>query len=158
MKKKIVCLIKLFTMWEVAYWMVSDLLKPFYTSGLAVVNWLQVTQAPPIFHKLRPLVDCRWPMCSQNRESVMLRSNWRLTVAINRVDITKLFFFAIVHQEDKFCFFLIMKKNIPGFSDFLVVFQRLCSYIETKAQKNKLSAVNYTCTLCVASQYRFSFI
>ena len=51
-----------------------------------------------------------------------------------------------------------MKKNIPGFSNFLVVFQRLGSYIETKAQKNKLSVVNYTSTLCVASQYKIFFI
>ena len=51
----------------------------------------------------------------------------------------------------------MMKKNIPGFSDFMVVFQRSCSYIKTKAQKNKLSVVNYTCTLCVASQYKIFF-
>ena len=50
-----------------------------------------------------------------------------------------------------------MKKNILGFSDFMVVFQRSCSYIKTKAQKNKLSVVNYTCTLCVASQYKIFF-
>ena len=61
-------------------------------------------------------------------------------MAINRVDITKLFFARVRHKEDKFCFFLIMKKNIPGFSDFLVVFQR--SYIKTKAQKiNFLSSI-----------------
>ena len=65
-------------------------LKAFYTSGVFKGNWLPLTQAPPIFHKLRPLVDCRRPMCSQNSESVMFRCNWRLTVAINRVDITKL--------------------------------------------------------------------
>ena len=48
-----------------------------------------------------------------------------------------------------------MKKNIPVFFDFLVVFQ--CSYIKTKAQKNKLSVVNYTCALSVASQYKIFF-
>ena len=50
--------------------------RHFYTSGLSVVNWLQVTEAPPIFHKLRPLVDCRRLMCSQNSVSGMFRSNW----------------------------------------------------------------------------------
>ena len=51
----------------------------------------------------------------------------------------------------------MMKKNIPGFSDFLVVFQRSGSLYKTKAQKNKLSIVNNTCTLCVASPYKIFF-
>ena len=41
----------------------------------------------------------------------------------------KLFFARVRHQEDKFCFFLIMKKNIPVFSDLLVVFQHSCDVL-----------------------------
>ena len=52
-------------------------------------------------------------------------------MAINRVDITKLIFARVRHQDYKFCFFVMMKKNIPEFSDFLVVFRRSCSYIKT---------------------------
>ena len=78
-------------------------------------------------------------MCSQNSESVMLRSNWRLTVAINKVDITKLI---ILHEFGikviNFVFFLIMKKNILGFSYFLVFFSRSCSYIKTNYAQSKL--------------------
>ena len=47
------------------------------------------------------------------------------------------YFARVWHQDYKFCFFFIMKKNIPGFSDFLVFLQRSCSYTKTKRTKKK---------------------